>query len=156
MKSHTRKFASFFASIAALVALAACVNNADAAPSVLTSPFGIASQTKAQVRNVTPRPTPPYTSTVNPNTNPALYLGMPVLVTFDGYVPEPGVIQSLTTSGYVGTTPMAEQVLFWYTTAMADIPCQIFQTQDEAQAAYTFNNGGNGFICVGWPNPNLL
>jgi hypothetical protein len=101
-------------------------------------------------------PSPPYTSTVNPTTLPALpalYLGQPVIVEFLGNIAQPGVIQQLTTPGYVGTTPMPEQVTFYYTTSVTNQTCAIFQTQAEAVAAYAY--GGVG-ACVGWINPNLF
>lgn len=101
-------------------------------------------------------PVAPYTTTINPSTLPAvpaIYLGMPVIVEFLGNIPQPGYIQFVTSIGYVGTTPMPEQVVFWYTTGMTDQACSIFQTKDEATAAYAF--GGVG-ACVGWPNLNLL
>ena len=127
-----------------LVALLSAALVAQASP----SPFGPGP-------GPTP-PSPPYTSTVNPSTLPAipaLYLGQPVIVEFLGYVAQPGVIQSMTTPGYVGTTPMVEQVTFYYTTSVTSQACSIFQTQAEAVAAYAY--GGVG-ACVGWVNPNLF
>src|ERR1700747_577336 len=122
----------------------------------LANPFKTLTVPSVKAQAVPVPPSPPWTTTVNPTTNPAIYQGMPVIAYFNGNVAKAGYSDTLTTAGNIGTTPMPEQTVFWYTTAMANVSCQLFDTQAHAMAAYNFDNGGDGMICVSWPNPAFM
>lgn len=120
----------------------------------LANPF---KSVKLQTPPAAPTPpSPPWTTTTNPTTNPVVYQGMPVIAYFNGYIGKAGYLDVLTTAGNIGTTPMPEQTVFWYTTAMVNLSCQLFDTQAHAMAAYAFKTGGDGMICVSWPNPAFM
>lgn len=141
--------------------------------SILANPFksGPVAQTAPSEKSALP-----WTSTTNPTTNPRIYLGMPVIVAYQGGAgysfaqPQVGFIAGLDTLGNVGSTPMREHIAFLSAgpqyAAWPSLSCTLFQTEAQARAAVMYAKpwlasgqadiGAVCPMCVAWPNQDLL
>ena len=149
------------------LALAACT--AYASSDITANPFKAVNKPThtISIKGGPVRPAPPWTTTTNPVTNPAIYMGAPVIVEFAGNNNSAGTwqiawISTVTTPGNAGTTPMNETVLATnaYTT-IGTSSCYIFDNQADANAAITYgeqygNYPGFSFGCIGYLNPAFL
>lgn len=148
----------------AALTLAAC---ADASPANLANPFKAQVLTAPRVNikaGPPPQPTPPWTTTANPNTNAPVYMGGSVIVEFSTNS-QPGSwqiawISTVTTAGYIGTTPMLETILATnaYTT-IGTASCELFDNLADANAAIAYIQTNGHYVgfnggCIGYVNPN--